>query len=294
MADQKISSSRSDKEDFGTMANNVRTKIQTYFSQLIEVIKLRRTKLISELDEIIYRKRQEEKKINELEKINIFPCEMYSSSIVKDVQDDVISRIGPQLANLRKNHSLILEFEWNQKFAREASGLGKLKTNDYLSPSSSLSSNILPVSDNLHNSNASNSNSSNDNIPTSHVKSNSYHSSLNQSKIASNSKPNGNKISVTLFQSDFPKELQELITLRTDIGIIPRDCLELKTFTSKFSHYPNWSADIKGCYNCGTFTLNELNNKYFCRLRCYLIFYEWCRVKVQSVLNTILSISWMS
>ena len=90
--------------------------------------------------------------------------------------------------------------------------------------------------------------------------------------------------SINAFKSDFPSELQELISLQTDIGIIPRDAFSLFQLQQpKFSHYPNWSTTIKGCYFCGKADIIDSTNKYFCRVRCYLIFYEWCRSKVESV-----------
>ena len=94
---------------------------------------------------------------------------------------------------------------------------------------------------------------------------------------------NKNTVSTCPFQSDFPPELQDLISVHTDIGNIPRGAFSSFHLQTKFSHYPNWSTTIKGCYSCGRADIIDSTNKYFCRIRCYLIFYEWCRSKIESV-----------
>ena len=123
-----------DGEDFETEASKIRTKIETYFSQLIEVIKLRKSTLISELDNILSRYRKEREmnrnQMRELEKMRKFHEELYSTSTFKNLQDDVLSSIDTELATLIQTmDSIVIEFEWNQKYASEANNIGKLTSN---------------------------------------------------------------------------------------------------------------------------------------------------------------------
>ena len=119
-------------EDFETVAANVRVKIDTYFSQLLETIRNRQTDLISELDEILSRYRQEmarlRDKVRELKEIKKYQKDRYSS--FKHLQDGILNGINSELAELRKNYSknyMSVEFEWSQDYARDASKIGKLK-----------------------------------------------------------------------------------------------------------------------------------------------------------------------
>ena len=119
-------------EDFETVAANVRVKIDTYFSQLLEIIRNRQTNLISELDEILSRYRQGRArlrdKVRELEEIKKYHEDRYSSSTVKHLQDEILNRINSELAELREEaSSMSVEFEWSQDYARDASKIGKLK-----------------------------------------------------------------------------------------------------------------------------------------------------------------------
>ena len=121
-------------EDFETVAANVREKIYTYFSQLLETIRNRQTNLISELDEILSRYRQgrarQRDKVRELEEIKKFYKDRSSSSTVKHLQDGILNGINSELAELRENYSknsMNVEFEWSRTYAREASKIGKLK-----------------------------------------------------------------------------------------------------------------------------------------------------------------------
>ena len=124
---EDIISSSINFEDFESTASNVRTKIQTYFSQLIEVIKQRQTKLISELDEIISHYKLERDKIKELEEMQKFLGDRYAASNIKDVQSDFFSRIQTELAGVNTHRKIIVQFEWNRKYAKEASEIGKLR-----------------------------------------------------------------------------------------------------------------------------------------------------------------------
>ena len=51
---------------------------------------------------------------------------MYSHSTVKEVLDDITVRVETELSSLKNKILLSVEFEWNQKYAKEASKLGKL------------------------------------------------------------------------------------------------------------------------------------------------------------------------
>ena len=137
-----MSSLNLDREDFETEASKIRTKIETYFSQLIEVIKLRKSTLISQLDNILSRYRKEREmnrdKMRELEKMRKFHEELYSTSTFNKLQDDVLSRINTELATLKQTmDSIVIEFEWNQKYASEVNNIGKLTCNAIGNSSSS-------------------------------------------------------------------------------------------------------------------------------------------------------------
>ena len=123
-----------EKEDFESLASSVKTKIQTYFSQLIEVIKQRQSKLTSELDEIISHYRLERDKIKELEEMKKYHEELYTNSTFKELQDDILSRIKTEITEMkeRTKGKMVLDFEWNQKYARDANELGKLNSSDVI------------------------------------------------------------------------------------------------------------------------------------------------------------------
>ena len=124
-----------DREDFELEASNVRTKIQTYFTQLIEVIKQRQSQLISEFDEIISHYRLERirnrEKINELEKMKKYHEDMYPSSNVKELQNEFLERFKSEQSelNLKNTEILTIDFEWSTRYAREANEIGNLKIN---------------------------------------------------------------------------------------------------------------------------------------------------------------------
>ena len=45
---------------------------------------------------------------------------------MKEVLDDVTVRVETELSSLKENIPICVEFEWNQKYAKEASKLGTL------------------------------------------------------------------------------------------------------------------------------------------------------------------------
>ncbi|KAI6656945.1 hypothetical protein LOD99_16247 [Oopsacas minuta] len=125
MAEILTSSIQSDQKDFELEAVKIATKIHTYFSQLIEVIKLRRIELISELSEVITHYRQEQDKMKELELKRSNQERSYTHS------DRKLSDIESELARLRENSTVFIEFEWDRKYAREASAIGKFNIRSF-------------------------------------------------------------------------------------------------------------------------------------------------------------------
>ena len=89
----------------------------------------------------------------------------------------------------------------------------------------------------------------------------------------------------TPFKCMLPLEFRSILIHQTDIGVVPRTCPSQEDLTSKYSQCPNWSAVIKGCYYCGRPETKDPMSDNFCRLRCYLLFYEWCRSKVESMVR---------
>ena len=114
------------KEDFEIEAARVGTKIQTYFAQLIDVIRNRQNQMISELDVILTSYRLERDRIEYLEKLRNDERENCSDPDVDLIQYEILDNIESELRELRRNISGFVEFEWNRKFAREASAIGKL------------------------------------------------------------------------------------------------------------------------------------------------------------------------
>ena len=118
-------------EDFETAAANVRTKIDTYFSQLLETIRNRQTNLISKLNDSLSRYRLERvtlrNKVRELEGKERYYTESTPSkySIIVQRSD---AELLVQLRRDREYHETMrVEFEWSRKYAREASKIGYLK-----------------------------------------------------------------------------------------------------------------------------------------------------------------------
>ena len=124
-------------EDFETAATKVRTKIETYFSQLLETIRNRQTNLISELNEILSRYRQDRirlrNKVKELEEKE----EYFTDSTYTPINSNSVSRSDAELvADLKREtdnlENMRIEFEWTRKYAREASKIGNLKQTSVL------------------------------------------------------------------------------------------------------------------------------------------------------------------
>ena len=115
-------------DDFEKEAITVRSKIEQYFSHLIQALKKRQTRLISELDDIISSYKQQRVKIEELEKLNEQHRKRLSSSSVEEILNGFIDKTETELSSLKEKTPITVRFEWNQKYAREASKLGKLET----------------------------------------------------------------------------------------------------------------------------------------------------------------------
>ena len=127
MEGQQVISSNT-VEDFETVAANVRTKIETYFSQLLGIIRKRQTDLISELNEILSRYRQQRmrlmNKVKELEEIKKYHEERSS----RDRLNDTLNNIKSDLTDALKasTNTISIEFEWDSVYASQASKIGKL------------------------------------------------------------------------------------------------------------------------------------------------------------------------
>ena len=126
MSEILTSSIQLHREDFEFEAARVGTKIQTYFAQLIEVIKHRQNQLISELDAILSSYRLEKDRLEYLEKLRDAESENCRDLDVDEIQYDILYNIESELEELQQKISKFVEFEWNRKYAREASAIGKL------------------------------------------------------------------------------------------------------------------------------------------------------------------------
>ena len=240
MEDIISSSINFDREDFELEASNVRTKIQTYFTQLIEVIRQRQSQLTSELDEIISHYRLERirvrGKVNELEKMKKFHEDLRFSSSIGDIHSELLSKIDSELTQLKHNSSMTVEFEWTREFARNANKIGKLTR----IPSNILFSNLPQIDE--------------------------VESDVTMKNTDSN-------------KFIFSKRLYEGLIYKTDVGPIPRDSYCEEHLRSTFTEYSNWRVVIEGCYWCGKANiLNQYI--YVCDKRCYSCLHEWCRMKL--------------
>ncbi|KAI6656941.1 hypothetical protein LOD99_16243 [Oopsacas minuta] len=241
MEDLNSSRLNSDKEDFETIASNVRSKIQTCFSQLIDIIRMRQDKLISELDEILSRYRLKRvkvrDKINELEKLKRYHEDLYSSSTVRSLQIDILSHIKSELVEIEEEdkQTLSVDFEWSPKDAVSVSKFGELK----------LVSNNTSVC-------------------------------LSEPVIINKVKT---KKSRSFNKFIFSKRLYEGLIYKTDIGPIPRDSYLEEHLKSTFTDHKNWCVSIEGCYWCGKVT-NPNQYIYVCDKKCYQYLHEWCRRKL--------------
>ena len=245
MEDLRAPSSYFDKEDFETMADSVRTKIQNYFSKLIDTIRMRQTELISELDEIISRYRLQRirirDKIKELEKLRRYHEDLYSSSTVRELQTDILSNIKSELAEIEveRKKPFSVDFGWNPKNEMRASKFGEIKV---ISKNKSIC-----IAD-----------------PVSHKKDKSKKLQLKSTLC--------NKFI-------FSKRLYEGLIYKTDVGPIPRDSYCEEHLRSTFTEYSNWRVAIEGCYWCGKAN-NPSPYMYVCDKKCYQFLHEWCRRKL--------------
>ena len=83
------------------------------------------------------------------------------------------------------------------------------------------------------------------------------------------------------YNLEFPEQFTTELIYNTDVGVIPRGRIIQKHLTSKYYNSSNWSAEIKGCYNCDNRNVSKFYNEMFCKERCQLVFYEWCRKKIE-------------
>ena len=132
------------KEDFEVEAAKVGTKIQTYFAQLIEVIKYRQNYLISELDAILSSYRLERDRIEDLERLRSVERENSKAPDVDEAQYEIIDNIESELGELQQKISRFVEFEWNRKYAREASAIGKLSVKSLVTLSAETPEGSIP------------------------------------------------------------------------------------------------------------------------------------------------------
>ena len=99
------------------------------------------------------------------------------------------------------------------------------------------------------------------------------HSSHNQVQTSSNTiQPDFSKAKMRLSE-----ELSTALLFYTDVGPIPRSYRLSGDSNSQYSTHANWNRQIEGCYLCKQRTSD---NEYLCSGRCYLIFHEWCKLKV--------------
>ncbi|KAI6656943.1 hypothetical protein LOD99_16245 [Oopsacas minuta] len=122
-------------KDIKQEVEDIKSRLNTYFSQLIKSIQHRQTQLISELDEIVshyglerFRIRE---KIHELEKMRKYHQDNYTSSSVKGLHDAVLDRCNTELSELQQKHSdiLTIDVEWTKGYAKYANEIGKVKVN---------------------------------------------------------------------------------------------------------------------------------------------------------------------
>ena len=113
-------------DDFEEEAAQLRINIQTYFSQLSDVISRRQAELISELDLILSNYKLEREKINELEKMKKYHEDLRQSSSVGDMHNDVLTRIELELTELKQSTLISVDFEWDRRLAKRIKQTGKL------------------------------------------------------------------------------------------------------------------------------------------------------------------------
>ena len=84
---------------------------------------------------------------------------------------------------------------------------------------------------------------------------------------------------------DLSVTLKEHLIYDTDIGPIPRSYKNEEHLRSRFSSSPNWTREISGCYQCLTSVKDK--KEFLCSKSCYIIFNEWCRLKVSELVNEV-------
>ena len=231
-------------------ADKVRSKILSYFSQLIDAVKSRKAHLISELDKILSRYRQERDrsrgKVEELEKLIKHYEGLSSASKVRDLNDEILSRVKRELSEIEdeKKSLSTLEFEWKQKDITKAGKFGELKySNTFESKASICLINSV------------------------------FHKQVTPDSNVSVSKTRSSSLFI------FSKRLYEGLIYKTDVGPIPRESYREEHLKSPFSDYVNWRVGIGGCYWCGKAT-NPNPYTYVCDKKCYQYLHEWCRRKL--------------
>ena len=83
---------------------------------------------------------------------------------------------------------------------------------------------------------------------------------------------------------DLATELKASLIFYTDVGPIPRAYKKTEHSVSQHSDCINWRADVTGCYQYGGPVTERY--EYLCSEKCYLVFNEWCRLKVVDVNKT--------
>ena len=235
-------------EDFEVEADKVRKKIQSYFSQLIDAIKSRKAHLISELDKILSRYRQEREKrrgkVEELEKLIKHYESLRSSSKVKDLNDEILSRVKRELSEIKDEKKIHYKIEFGCK-PKDIIKAGKFGELTYTSDNKASISLVDSV----------------------------FHKQATPDNIVSVSKTRSSSLFI------FSKRLYEGLIYKTDVGPIPRESCREEHLKSPFSDHVNWRVAIKGCYWCGKAT-NPNPYTYVCDKKCYQYFHEWCRRKL--------------
>ena len=82
---------------------------------------------------------------------------------------------------------------------------------------------------------------------------------------------------------DLLPKIKEHLIYDTDVGPIPRSSKNEEHLRSRFSSSRNWLSEIPGCYQCLK-TVKE-KKEFLCSKTCYIIFNEWCRLKVSEYTN---------
>ena len=237
-------------DNFELEVDEVKNKVQSYFSQLIDAIKSRKAHFIAELDKILSRYRQERDKsggkIEELEKLIKHYEDLSTSSKVRDLNDEILSRVKRELSEIEDHKSIpfSVEFECKPKDIIKAGRFGELKYSD-----TSGNKTQMCLMDSV------------------------FHKQVTPVNNVSVSKTRSSSMFL------FSKKLYQGLIYKTDVGPIPRESCREEYLKSPFSNYVNWRVAIEGCYWCGKAT-NPNPYTYVCDKKCYQYFHEWCRRKL--------------